>query len=65
MARLFLPSKAVVNSKPVNKPGSISSKMVDFPDNLSSIVVVSAVVVAAIVVGCFTSKLQLKWSICT
>ena len=39
--RLFLSFKAVVSSKPVNKPSSISSKTVVFSDNLSSIVVVS------------------------
>ena len=51
--RLFLSSKAVVSSKPVNKPSSISSKTVVFSDNLSSIVVVSAIVVSAIaVVSC-------------
>ena len=44
-----------MSSKPVDKTSSISSKMVFFPDNLSCIVVVSAivvVVVAAIAVEC-------------
>ena len=50
--RLFLSSTAVVSSKPVNKPSSISSKTVVFSDNLSSIVVVSAIVVSAIAVVC-------------
>ena len=54
--RLFLSSKAVVSSKPVNKPSSISSKTVIFSDNLSSIVVVSAIVVSAIAVVCCTHK---------
>ena len=50
--RLFLSSKAVVSSNPVNKYISISSKTVVFSDNLSSIVVVSAIVVSAIAVVC-------------
>ena len=57
--RLFLSSKAVVSSKPVNKSSSISSKTVVFSDNLSSIVVVSAIVVSAIAVGCCTVLLSL------
>ena len=50
--RHFWSSKAVVSSNPVNKYISISSKMVVFLDNLSSIVVVSAIVVSAIAVVC-------------
>ena len=57
--RLFLSSKAVVSSKPVNKPSSISSKTVVFSDNLSSIVVVSAIVVSAIAVVCCTCPIKL------
>ena len=41
--RLFLSSKAVASSKPVNKSSSISSKTVVLPDNLSFIGVVSAI----------------------
>ena len=51
--RLFLSSKAVVSSKPVNKPSSISSKTVVFSDNLYFfIVVVFAIVVASLAVVC-------------
>lgn len=53
--RLFLSSKVVVSSKPVNKPSSISSKTVVFSDNLSSIVVGSVIVVSAIAVVCCTA----------
>ena len=62
--RLFLSSKAVVSSKPVKKPSSISSKTVVFSDNLSSIVVVSAIVVAAIAVVCCILQKNRRQSSC-
>ena len=46
--RLFLSSKAVVSSRPVNKTGSFSSKTVVFLYNLSAKMVVSAKTVSAI-----------------